>query len=78
MKKNVIKMTVAAVCVVTVGVVGMKAYNVANQSEANNLLEENVEALSAGDCGRSGGDCVGPMAQCIKIPGGEQNMEARW
>lgn len=28
---------------------GMKAYNTANQSEADLLLAENVEALSAGD-----------------------------
>lgn len=29
---------------------GMKAYNAANQSEADMLLSENVEALSSGDC----------------------------
>ena len=28
----------------------MKAYNAANQSEADMLLSENVEALSSGDC----------------------------
>ena len=49
MKKNVIKMAFAAVCVVAAGVSGMKAYNVANQSEADMLFAENVEALSAGD-----------------------------
>ena len=49
MKKNVIKMAVAAVCVVAAGMGGMKAYSAANQSEANILLAENVEALSAGD-----------------------------
>ena len=49
MKKNVIKMAVAAVCVVAAGMGGMKAYNAANQSEANMLLSENVEALSSGD-----------------------------
>lgn len=46
MKKNVIKMTFAAVCVVAAGVSGMKAYNAANQSEADMLFAENVEALS--------------------------------
>ena len=50
MKKNVIKMAVAVVCVVAAGMGGMKAYNAANQSEADMLLSENVEALSAGDC----------------------------
>ena len=51
MKKNVIKMAVAAVCVVAAGMGGMKAYNAANQSETDMLLSENVEALSAGDNG---------------------------
>lgn len=51
MKKNVIKMAFAAVCVVAAGMGGMKAYNTANQSEADLLLAENVEALSAGDGG---------------------------
>lgn len=46
MKKNVIKTAFAAVCVVAAGVSGMKAYNVANQSQTNMLLAENVEALS--------------------------------
>ena len=49
MKKNVIKTAIAAVCVVAAGMGGLKAYNAANQSEANLLLAENVEALSAGD-----------------------------
>ena len=49
MKKNVFKTMVAAVCVVAAGMGGMKAYNAGNQSEANVLLAENVEALSAGD-----------------------------
>ena len=49
MKKNVIKTVIAAVCVVAAGMGGMKAYNAANQSEADMLLSENVEALSAGD-----------------------------
>lgn len=53
MKKNVIKMAVAAVCVVAAGMGGMKAYNAANQSEADMLLSENVEALSLGDGGYS-------------------------
>ncbi len=51
MKKNVVKMAVAAVCVVAAGMGGMKAYNAANQSEANVLLAENVEALSSGEFG---------------------------
>ena len=54
MKKNVIKTAVAAVCVVAAGVSGMKAYNVANQSQADMLLAENVDAFSAGDSGDSG------------------------
>ena len=46
MKNNVIKTAFAAVCVVAARMGGMKAYNVANQSEADMLLSENVEALS--------------------------------
>lgn len=63
MKKNVIKMAFAAVCVVAAGVSGMKAYNVANQSEADMLLAENVEALSHNEngcpdeCNQWGGHC---------------------
>lgn len=57
--KNVVKTAIAAVCVVAAGMSGMKAYNVANQSEANMLLEENVEALSAGDNGMAP-YCAGP------------------
>lgn len=38
----------AAVCVVTVGMGGFKAYNSAKQSEIDMLLEENVEALISG------------------------------
>lgn len=49
MKKNFVKTVVAAICVVTAGVGGMKAYNAANQSEADMLFAENVEALSSGD-----------------------------
>ena len=44
-----VKTAIAAVCVVAAGFGGVKAYNVANQSEADLLLAENVEALSAGD-----------------------------
>ena len=40
---------VAAVCVVAAGMGGMKAYNAGNQSEANMLLSENVQALSGGE-----------------------------
>ena len=61
MKKNVIKMAFAAVCVVAAGVSGMKAYNAANQSEADMLLSENVEALSNGDYKLSG--------PCLPAPG---------
>ena len=44
-----VKTAIAAVCVVAAGFGGVKAYNVANQSEADLLLAENVEALSSGD-----------------------------
>lgn len=47
MKKNVIKTAVAAVCVVAAGMGGLKAYNVANQSKAELLLAENIDAFSA-------------------------------
>ena len=62
MKKNVIKTAIAAICVVAAGMGGMKAYN-ANLSETDNLLAENVEALSAGDympsycCAPGNDDC---------------------
>lgn len=46
MKKSVFKAIVAAVCVVAAGMGGIKAYNAGNQSEANMLLSENIEALS--------------------------------
>jgi len=49
MGKKIIKMSVAAVCVVAAGVIGMKAYNVADQAKVNMLLAQNVDALSAGD-----------------------------
>lgn len=51
MKKNVIKTTVAAVCVVAAGMGGFKAYNAAAQSETDMLLAENVEALSETEFG---------------------------
>ena len=60
MKKNVIKMAVAVVCVVAEGMGGMKAYNTTNQSEADMILAENVEALSMGD---------GSARYCIPAPG---------
>ena len=47
MKKNVIKMAVAAVCVVAAGMGGLKAYNVADLSKAEMVLAQNVDALSA-------------------------------
>ena len=66
MKKNVIKTAIAAVCVVAASMGGMKAYNAANKSEANLLLEENVEALSQdegySDCGLAG--CHGGSEEC--------------
>lgn len=49
MKKNVIKTAVAVICVVAAGMGGLRAYNVANQSQADMLLAENVEALSKYD-----------------------------
>lgn len=49
MKKNVMKTMVAAVCVAAAGMGGFQAYNAADQSEADMLLAENVEALSNGD-----------------------------
>lgn len=41
-----VKTAIAAVCVVAASFGGMKAYNNVNQSEADLLLAENVEALS--------------------------------
>ena len=72
MKKNVIKTVIAAVCVVAAGMGGMKAYNAANQSEADMLLSENVEALSAGDdycrwCGYAA--CYGGSSWCSAFNG---------
>ena len=49
MTKNFMKTAVAAVCVVAAGMGGLKAYNTANQSKADMLLAENVEALSDKD-----------------------------
>ncbi len=57
MKKNVIKMAFAAVCIVAAGVSGMKAYDAVIQSESSMLLTENVEALSAGDYGGPDEEC---------------------
>lgn len=54
MKKNVIKTAVAVVCVVAAGMGGLRAYNVANQSQAEMLLAENIDALSQGDYGDDG------------------------
>ena len=47
--KRKLKLALASVCVVTAGFGGMKAYNAANQSEADLLLSENVEALSSSE-----------------------------
>ncbi len=70
MKKNVIKTAIAAVCVVAAGISGMKAYNADNQSEAKALLSENIEALSAGDCGCSMwyGECHQRPGVCDWVP----------
>lgn len=43
------KTAVAVVCVVAAGIGGLKAYNTANQSHADMLFAENVEALSQDD-----------------------------
>lgn len=58
MKKNFMKTAVAAVCVVAAGMGGFKAYSFANQSQANMLLAENVDALSDpdGSTNTDGGD----------------------
>ena len=62
MKKNVFNAMVVAVCVVTAGMGGLKAYNGSNQSETNMLLSENVEALSQSEnqipCYFAAGECV--------------------
>lgn len=63
MKKNVIKTAFAAVCVVAAGMGGMKAYNTANQSEADLLLAENVEALTRAETNTSW-SCVGDNKKC--------------
>ena len=47
--KRKLKLALASVCVVAAGFGGMKVYNAANQSEADLLLAENVEALSGGE-----------------------------
>ena len=76
MKKNVIKMAVAAVCVVAAGMGGMKAYNAANQSEADMLLSENVEALSQDE---GGGCCYySPNSYCICTGKVYLGMTERW
>ncbi len=72
MKKKVIKTAIAAVCVVAAGVSGMKAYNFANQSQAEMLLAENIDALSAGDGFDGFGDfsTVFPLEVEVLINGG--------
>ncbi len=49
MKILKVKTAIAAVCVVAAGFGGVKAYNSANQLEADLLLAENLEALTAGE-----------------------------
>lgn len=48
MKTNILKATLAVVCVVAAGTGSWKAYSAYNggQSEMNDLLQENIEALS--------------------------------
>ncbi len=80
MKKNFIKTAFAVVCVVAAGIGGYKAYSAANQSETNQLLTENVEALSQSEiintwCKVSqNGVCQGAtsmycFADNIRVPG---------
>ena len=76
MKKNVFKTMVAAVCVVAAGMGGMKAYNAGNQSEANMLLSENVEALSKGEV-IVGPLCVYSSGNKCYIGGGERIVDYR-
>ena len=74
--------TAFAVCVVAAGFGGMNVYNAANQSEADLLLVENVEALSSGD-GNWGGwggtppSCPYPDGECkwTDAYGNEQKAE---
>lgn len=51
MKNNFMKTAVAAICVVAAGMGGVRAYNIANQSKADMLLAENIEALSGEEPG---------------------------
>ncbi len=66
MNKKVMKTAFAAVCVVAAGMGGLKAYNVANQSQANMLLAENIDALCAGD-GADGDTYEDDLIMCIWI-----------
>ncbi len=90
MKKNVIKTAVAAVCVVAAGMGGLKAYNTANQPEADLLLAENVEALTSCDAFASASlkvlfktitataelNCKGSKGTC-SIPANDYGLTAR-
>ena len=73
MKKNVIKTVIAAVCVVTAGMGGFKAYNVGNQSEAYMLFAENVEALSV-DEQQDQNDCSDPSSDDCTYTDSEGNV----
>lgn len=91
MKKNVIKTTVAAVCVVAAGMGGFKAYNAAAQSETDMLLAENVEALSLGEYNggkRCNGcprwipsdrlkECAGYVRHETRSPSGYKNRDGK-
>lgn len=55
MKKNLVKTAFAIVCVVATGIGAFNTYSSANQSEADMLLAENVEALSWNDTGTTSG-----------------------
>ena len=67
MKKNLMKTMVATICVVATGMGGMKAYNAGNQSDANVLLAENVEALSQSEV----------TIPCVYAPGKQCTFNAQ-
>lgn len=89
--KKTMKTMVAVVCVAAAGMGGMKAYNTANQSEADMLLAENVEALSSGDASSGGkekitcynsihtkeGCTVVYCGDCTSHPGAASGNEAK-
>lgn len=79
-----VKTAIAVVCVVAAGFGGVKAYNAANQSEADLLLAENVEALTAGEnkpwgYHKSSGKCSGSSKSWVTCgtweEGGDPNCQ---